>query len=316
MSLLLDIVIHTGLSASDALRIISRAPARYKEYPIPKRSGGVRIIAQPSRELKVLQRFIMNHLLTDLPVHPAAMAYVAHRNIFDNANAHRGGSAILKLDFENYFPSIRVSDWTTYVRNNKPEWDQDNDLSNMTKILFWGQGRSRPKCLSIGAPTSPIISNIIMHDLDTLFVREATRCQAVYTRYADDITISADSVEKIVSVEEFIRAQIKITRHPKLKINESKRGIYTKGQRRLVTGLILTPEGNVSIGRERKRMISALIHKYSLNLLNVDEVGYLKGMLGFTIANEPQFINRMREKYGDDVINRILQTQIPRRGER
>ena len=78
-------------------------------------------------------------------------------------------------------------------RAGKPEWEKDADLLDMTKILFWGQGSTRPKCLSIGAPTSPIVSNIIMYDLDTLFVEEATRCQAVYTRYADDITISADS---------------------------------------------------------------------------------------------------------------------------
>ena len=253
----------------------------------------------------------MDHLLSDLPIHPAAMAYVKNRNILDNANAHRGSSAILKLDFTNYFPSIRVSDWVSYVRKNKPEWDQDNDLSDMTKILFWGKGTLSPKCLSIGAPTSLIISNIIMYDLDTLFVEEAALCQSVYTRYADDITISSDSIENVVGVEKFIRAKLHTTRHPKLKINESKRGIYTKGQRRLVTGLILTPEGNVSIGRDRKRTVSALVHKFSLNLLNVDDVGYLKGMLGFTIANEPHFINRMRQKYGDDVIDRICKPKSP-----
>ena len=222
MNLLQEIVIHTGISATDARRIISRAPIRYKEYPIPKRSGGERIIAQPSRELKVLQRFLMDHLLSDFPIHPAAMAYVKNRNILDNANAHRGSAAILKLDFTNYFPSIRVSDWVSYVRKNKPEWDQDNDLSDMTKILFWGKGTSSPKCLSIGAPTSPIISNIIMYDLDTLFVEEAAQCQSVYTRYADDITISSDSIENVVGVEKFIRAKLRTTRHPKLKINESK----------------------------------------------------------------------------------------------
>lgn len=316
MSLLQDIVINTGLGASDALRIISRAPERYKEYPIPKRSGGERIIAQPSRELKVLQRFLIDQFLNDLPVHAAAMAYVENRNIFDNANAHRDGAAILKLDFKDYFPSIRVSDWVTYVRNNKPEWDTDNNLSYMNRIIFWGQGGSRPKCLSIGAPTSPIISNIIMYDLDVLFVEEALRCKAVYTRYADDITVSADSIEQIISVEKFIRAQIKITKHPKLKMNEAKRGIYTKGQKRLVTGLVLTPEGNISIGRQRKRAISALIHKFTLSLLSLEEIGYLKGMLGFTIANEPQFVNRMREKYGDGVVNQILRTQLERRGDR
>lgn len=316
MSILDDIIVYTGLSAIDVIRIVAQAPARYKEYPIPKRSGGQRIIAQPSRELKVLQRVIMEHWLAELPIHPSAMAYVTGRNIVDNADAHRHGSAILKLDFQNYFPSIRASDWRTYIRNKRPEWDKENDLNIMIKILFWGQKSSRPKCLSIGAPTSPIVSNIIMFELDELFDEQANKFNSVYTRYADDITISSDTVENLLEVEKFIRSTLRATSHPNLKINEKKRGIYTKGQRRLVTGLVLTPNGKISIGRDRKRKISSLIHKFSLNQLGMSDVGYLKGMIGFSIANEPEFVSRMRIKYGDDVLDRILSIQIPPRIER
>ena len=313
MSLLRDIVVNTGLSASDVRRIIDRAPARYKVYPIKKRGGGSRIIAQPSRELKVLQRFLIDHLLSELPVHSAAMAYVKKRNIYDNADAHRTGASILKLDFERFFPSIRTADWITYVRKNRPDWDQEDDLRSMTRILFWGQGTLRPKCLSIGAPSSPLISNVIMHDLDDYFHDQATRCETTYTRYADDITISGSSIDNVIVVEKLIRLTLKETKTPKLKLNEKKRGVYTKSQRRMVTGLILTPDGQVSIGRGRKRTISSLIHKFSLEQLEWDQIGHLKGLLGFTIANEPIFVNRMRKKYGDAVIDRILEIQLPAR---
>jgi hypothetical protein len=50
-------------------------PGSVKQYTIPKRKGGVRVIAQPSREVKALQRYILDHKLSTLPIHPAATGY-------------------------------------------------------------------------------------------------------------------------------------------------------------------------------------------------------------------------------------------------
>jgi RNA-directed DNA polymerase len=241
-------------------------------------------------------------------VHPAATAYVKGRSIGENARRHSKNDVILKLDFEDFFPSIRVRDWTTYIQKYAPEWTNDGAI--LTRILFWGQGQPRPKCLSIGAPTSPLISNLVMYELDQIISREADEKALVYTRYADDITVSGSSIDSIIAFERFIRAAVKQSATPKLKINEKKRGVYTKGQRRMVTGLIITPEARVSIGRERKRQISALLHKFSLGLLDTERTGYLKGMMGFAIANEPDFVTRMRRKYGHGLIEAVLRVEI------
>jgi hypothetical protein len=63
-------------SEYDILRIVRNAPVRYKTYTIQKRNGGDRIISQPARELKALQRLLVDGLLYHLPVHPAATAYI------------------------------------------------------------------------------------------------------------------------------------------------------------------------------------------------------------------------------------------------
>ena len=78
----------------------------------------------------------------------------------------------------------------------------------------------------------------------------------------------------------------------------------------MVTGLILTPSGNVSIGRERKRKISTLLHLFGLGRLNMDQLGYLKGMLGFSIANEPDLVGRMRRKYGNEIVDGVLKARL------
>jgi retron-type reverse transcriptase len=312
MKLLKAMMITTGLGLSDIGRIVESAPKRYKQYYIPKRSGGERLIAQPSRELKVLQRFVSDYLLKNLPVHPSAMAYAEKRNISDNAESHRYGDTILKLDFENFFPSIKVRDWRRYLKERQPKEWTAGEVEILSRILFWGQGGYEPKCLSIGAPTSPILSNILLYDLDQRIAKLAVGEGVVYTRYADDITISGESMKSVLGFERAIYAEVAALKSPKLKFNSKKRGVFTRAQRRMVTGLILTPEANVSIGRERKRIISSLLHKFSIEQLTMKDVGYLKGMLAFAIANEPDFVERLRKKYGDELVDRVLKVHIPK----
>ncbi len=316
MSLSRDIIAALGFSGSDIQRIVSTAPARYKVYQIPKRNGaGWRTIAQPSRELKALQHFILHNKLTAFPVHPSAMAYAANRNIKKNADQHVAADVLLKLDFTDFFPSIKVSDWEKFAKRVTVNEIDQNDIKLYSRIMFWGQQvRSTvPRCLSIGAPTSPALSNILLYDLDVQLCLEAQQQGVRYTRYADDITISGATEEAVLRFEKSVKKNVRALKSPKLSFNEEKRGVYGKGQRRMVTGLILTPTRQVSIGRDRKRLISALVHKSTLGLLNLLERAQLKGLLGFTAANEPQFLGRLRTKYGDQIIDAALKFHAPKR---
>jgi hypothetical protein len=82
--------VETGLPDSTVRRIMTSAPVRYKEYLIAKRSGGTRQIAQPAREVKLLQRAFVSTFLSSLPIHQCATAYRAGLSIRDNAAPHIG----------------------------------------------------------------------------------------------------------------------------------------------------------------------------------------------------------------------------------
>src|SRR3954462_15230034 len=111
MSKLLSLLAsETGLMPSDLTRLIQSAPCRYKVFYVPKRDGGLREIAQPARELKLLQRVMVAHVLAPLPVHDAARAYRKGISIRDNAKPHAGNGPVLKMDFEDFFPSIQSAD--------------------------------------------------------------------------------------------------------------------------------------------------------------------------------------------------------------
>lgn len=317
LQLLDELAMALGSGKRDLLHIIATAPKRYKVYNIPKRRGGTRTIAQPAREVKSIQRALLNQLLSKFAIHPAATGYVQGTNIAHNAMMHSQNRAIMKLDFRNFFPSIRVEDWEHYARKINIGLSEE-DIRLCSYILFWSsmKNSSVPRCLSIGAPTSPLISNIIMFGIDTTLDQKAKALGVVYTRYADDITVSGDSVELLREFEHFARLTVRATDSPRLQFNDDKRGIYTTGQRRMVTGLVLTPDKKVSIGRERKRLISAMLHKSTLNALDQEGTAKLKGLLGFCISTEASFVSRLREKYGDIAVDKVLQYQIPRKQRR
>ena len=311
--LIRNIALDVGLSEESVLEIIQDAPRRYKVYPIQKKNGGQRIIAQPARELKPIQRSISHLILERFPVHSCAMAYRRGISIADNAKAHAGSNPILKLDFESFFNNISAEAWRKFLASQKIIKFGREEVALLTQALFWGAGKKTPYCLSIGAPSSPLVSNVIMFDFDTNMHRFAEKHGICYTRYADDITVSAREFSKIRLFEKHLRAYIPRNKTPALKINEEKRAIFSPSERRLVTGLVLTPDGKVSLGRDRKREISALIHRHSLEQLEPQKLGYLHGMLAFALSSERDFVVRMRKKYGNGLVSSILRYRVPRR---
>ena len=95
------------LPRSTVEHLMQSAPHRYKVYDIPKRSGhGMRTIAQPAREVKRLQYWVLANCLADVPVHEAATAYREGLNTRSNAEVHVRNPYLLKLDFRNFFPFL------------------------------------------------------------------------------------------------------------------------------------------------------------------------------------------------------------------
>ncbi|AOF96839.1 retron St85 family RNA-directed DNA polymerase [Sphingobium sp. RAC03] len=301
-------VAESGMAHDDVLRIIRSAPQRYKVFSIPKRSGGTREIAQPARELKVLQRVLVDSILCNLPVHSAATAYRKGRSILDNAIPHKGGLPILKLDFENFFPSIVADDWINYC--NDHDIFDNNDRLMSAKILFRRAKGERILKLSIGAPSSPIVSNILMFEFDTLVTESANKRRLNYTRYADDMTFSGQRAGMLKDMVKEVASAARSVSYPRLNLNRSKTTFVTAATRRSVTGVVLSNDGEVGIGHQRKRIISAKVHYSTQGKLNIDQLRTLAGELAFINVVEPAFLSWLSAKYGEPAIEKIKHLEI------
>lgn len=309
------LVESTGLSERDLIQIIINAPVRYKVYAIPKRRGGYRIISQPAREVKALQRVVVENVLRFLPIHEGATAYRIGMSIKDNALAHAGAGPILKFDFANFFPSIKARDWALYCEKNFL-FDDPIDVSISTRILFHKSKGSEVLRLAIGAPSSPILSNILMHDFDAQISKAVKDDKVRYSRYADDLTFSAERLGFLKDVRHALNRVIRDLKSPTLKLNDEKTVQTTRKYNRTVTGLVLTNDGKVSVGHDRKRAIRAALHRASLGDLDLDQMAHLTGLLAFVESIEPDFVQRMIARYGIELINRVRGVRLPPSGVR
>lgn len=276
-------------------KIIQTAPLRYKLFTIPKRAGGVREVAQPAREVKAIQRWVMQQIGPYIPIHPAATAYLSGSSILGNAAAHVDSRYMLKLDFANFFPSILRSDLCLHLDRHCAELFEPNARRLVAHVCCWARLRELPLKLCIGAPSSPLLSNSVMFEFDTRLNDIAEADEVVYTRYADDITLSSGVRGKVDRYEALVRNLLAELEYPKLKLNEGKTVLASRAGKRVVTGLVLTPEGNVSIGRERKRRIRAMFHRSLTHQLDADETQELAGLLAFADSIEPGFSQRLKQ---------------------
>jgi len=283
------------------------APKKYKIYNIPKRTSGTRVIAHPSKALKAYQRAIVEHLQKILPIHSVAFAYRKGLGIKDNAKAHRNGRYLLKMDFQNFFPSITPNLFFDYLNSLGIEYNKEDEYL-LSRLLFCNMSKidGGKLLLSVGAPSSPFVSNTIMFQFDEALYSECKRMGITYTRYADDLTFSTNVKGMLFDVPRLVETMLSQFLKGHVFVNEAKTVYSSKAHNRHVTGITLTNDGRVSVGRKRKRHVSSMIHRFSSGELPGDDVSYLQGLLSFVIDVEPDFKEKMIRKYSLKVIDKII----------
>jgi hypothetical protein len=152
-----------------------------------------------------------------------------------------------------------------------------------------------------------------MHDFDALITEMVSKDEVAYTRYADDLTFSARRTGFLTDVERSLREAIRSTKSPHLMINEDKTVLATTKYKRMVTGLILTNDCKVSIGYKRKREIRAALNNEKYGRLTLRERVQLAGLLAFVNDVEPEFLTRLKAKYGDEMLQRLKAARKPSR---
>ena len=152
-----------------------------------------------------------------------------------------------------------------------------------------------------------------MYRFDDAMSYLAQQFSCAYSRYADDIVFSTNIPYVLGDVLREVRQYISVHTSPALRINERKVVFNSKKRRVRITGLVIDCQKKVSIGRNKKRKIKALVHRYSTNHLDMEKASYLKGYLGYVKSAEPTFLNALEKKIWRAVLDAISATTTVQR---
>lgn len=244
---------------------------KYHTFNIKKRStsSSMRTISAPVNPLKIIQRKLSDVLVSIYSPKASVHGFTEGRSILSNARRHVAQKFVLNIDLADFFPSINFG----RVRGmfmGKPYEANDKVATVLAQICCFNNQ------LPQGAPTSPIISNMICAKMDSELRLLAQRNRCNYTRYADDITFSTSAPKfprqlATVMIEDSgnyiqIGEQLnKTVESNGFLINPDKTRLQTRTHRQEVTGLVTNEFPNVK--RHYIRQVRAMLHaweKYGL----------------------------------------------------
>ena len=216
----------------------------YNTIRIPKRDGTYRTLQVPNNELKSIQKWILRNILSRYRVSEYATAYKVGTSVLVNAKPHVSKEMILKLDIKNFFSSIKYDDLHSLLFDIYPKPIRHL----LVHLCFYPLDDQQygDMCLPQGAPTSPYIANVFMRGFDNYIGEYCRRHNISYTRYADDMTFSGAFNPNAV-IE---KVKNKLPHH--LLLNEAKTQLIHKGQRQIVTGVVVNEKPQATSEFRRK----------------------------------------------------------------
>lgn len=258
-----DLAKLIGFKPSAVSFLLYHAPAasKYTSFSIAKKSGGLRLINAPSPKLKTLQQHLAT-LLTKCRIEidetskrrPISHGFRKGQSIITNAHPHIKRRYVLNVDLEDFFPSINFGRVRGYFTKNN-DFKLHADVATVI-----AQIACHSNSLPQGAPTSPIISDLVAHLLDVRLVRLAKANSCTYTRYADDLTFSTNlkafpaslAVQSSPSDWKLGNQLVASITNAGFKVNSNKTRLQLRSSRQTVTGLTVNQKVNVQADYYRR----------------------------------------------------------------
>ena len=283
-------------------KAVKRLSDPYRVFRMRKRSGGYRQICIPESYLLTVQHWIHKNILLDRPLHHVSMAFAPGCDPLTNANRHAGARWLVKLDVASFFESLSerqvyrvfrkigypalLAFQFTRLCTRTPQISPQR--KNKYRKLRW-KTRSSKYCLFAsenlghlpqGAPTSPMLANLICAELDEMLAGCASEFGCVVTRYADDIVFSASTLTRQDATEIIKRSSAIIGRFG-LHRRNGKTHVSPPGTRRVVTGLLV--DGcNPRLPKEfRERILLHLYHAKRQGLPEHCKHRRFRSLIGF-----------------------------------
>lgn len=294
----------------------------YREFYIPKKSGGLRKIDAPEPELMDALRRLKTIFEEDFKAlyHTSAFAYVKHRSTLECMKRHQANKSRWygKYDLHNFFGSTTLEfvmhmfsmifPFSEVIKNDTGK----RELETALELAFLDGG------LPQGTPISPTITNIMMIPIDFKLengFRNFNDQKFVYTRYADDFQVSSRYTFKFKDVESFIIDTLHEFGAP-FQINSSKTRYGSSAGQNWNLGVMINKDNEITVGYKKKRQFQAMLSSYIMDKQNgtawdEHDIRTMEGYRNYYRMVEGETIDKMVEhinqKFGVNVVKMIKQ---------
>jgi len=260
----LDFLEINGEIRASVPSMLASPESFYRQFSIPKRSGGLRTVRSPYPSLSFVQQRLLDKILVSQPVHECAFAYRQGRNAIQNAAIHLKCDQLLTVDIVDFFHAVS---------------------RQMVFQVFFDSGLSPKFCqyaallccyedgLPQGACTSPVLSNLAFYVLDNRLYRLAVKLNLNYSRYADDLAFSGKSIP--VGLIKLIE-RILLSR--RFRINNNKTKLKKGLVKKIITGVSIA-SGALKAPKSFKRDLRAQVYELELNMGNLATRSHLDPLM-------------------------------------
>jgi len=265
---------------------------KYRVFKIKKRNGGLRKISAPEVQLSLIQNRINTLLQTYYAdIKPSVShgftktttKHPAQANIVQNAMEHTQKKQVLNIDLKDFFSSIKAYRVKELLLSEC--FDFSEQIATALTLLTTFKGE-----LPTGAPSSPVISNMICMQLDENLMNYCKVNNLTYTRYADDLTFSSNEPIDRYIVEEICT----IIQLNQFEVNRRKIWLKASNSKQMVTGLIVNEKVNVD--RKLIRKVRAMMHDWQLN--GLQQAAYKHHKIKFQKYDPFLIMNRFKNRLG------------------
>ncbi len=251
----------------------------YKEFEIKKKNGTKRKINAPNAGLKLIQKWILENILyriqLDTPVYGFSKGMRFPTK--ENAIVHQQSLFLFQTDIEDFFSNIKAE--KVYYLFTKIGYNQEVSLT-LTSLCTLNN------TLPQGGVTSPYLSNLTCFRMDRRIAGLCQKRDIFYSRYADDITLSADNMGDLKRVKYHLE---KIIKSEGFNLNVKK--TRYSSHKKIITGLAIH-EQKVLVPRIQKRNLRAKIYN-SINNCDYSETSEIIGYISY--------INSIESSYGEKI---------------
>lgn len=306
---LFDAMFHGKRDFADFLRPVADGDVIRSHF---KQGTRQREIVSASERLRQYHRFLRMFLVDFLPVHSAVYSYRKGVSARDAVAQHSQSRSFFVTDIKAFFPSLTrnvVRQTIVGALADIPIADLADHLDHLLDLLCVDG------VLPIGFSTSPGLSNAALYSFDVAFQVQCQKIGVIYTRYADDIVLSATERNTVEAGEAALRAQLAKMFDAALTLHPGKSRYLQVGNKIKLLGMVLLPNGAISIDSAAKQEIETMLHLYLRDRLAFNErpdagegkaEARLAGMINYANTVDQAYLDKLRRKYGAGVVDLFL----------